>query len=44
MAKENKIYIVTSLNERVGHLIYNTAVLMSPEGKLVGKCPEAICS
>ena len=28
---------MTSLNERAGHLIYNTAVLLSPEGKLVGK-------
>lgn len=37
MAKEHGLYIVTSLNERVGHLVYNTAVLLSPEGKLVGK-------
>jgi len=43
MAKENNLYIVTTLNERVGHLIYNTAVLLGPGGKLVGKyrkiCP-----
>ena len=43
MAKEYNLYIVTSLNERVDHLIYNTAVLLGPEGKLIGKyrkiCP-----
>ncbi len=37
LAKEHELYIVTSLNERAGHLIYNSAVLLSPEGKLVGK-------
>lgn len=37
LAREHDLYIVTSLHERVGHLIYNTAVLLSPEGKLVGK-------
>ncbi|MHC4118490.1 MAG: carbon-nitrogen hydrolase family protein [Planctomycetota bacterium] len=37
MAKEHRLYIVTSLNEREDHLIYNTAVLLSPDGKLVGK-------
>jgi predicted amidohydrolase len=37
LAKEYRLYIVTSLNERVDHLIYNTAVLLSPEGRLVGK-------
>ncbi len=43
LAKEHDLYLVTSLHERVEHLIYNTAVLLSPEGKLVGKyrkvCP-----
>lgn len=43
LAKQYNIYIVTTLNERVGHLIYNTAVLLGPEGKLIGKyrkiCP-----
>jgi len=43
LAKEHTLYIVTTLYERVGHLIYNTAVLLSPEGELVGKyrkvCP-----
>ncbi|MHC4329197.1 MAG: carbon-nitrogen hydrolase family protein, partial [Planctomycetota bacterium] len=37
LAKEYGLYIVTSVHERVGHLIYNTAVLLSPEGRLVGK-------
>jgi len=37
MAKEYGLYIVTSLNEREGHLVYNTAVLLSPRGKLIGK-------
>ncbi|MHC4628418.1 MAG: carbon-nitrogen hydrolase family protein [Planctomycetota bacterium] len=37
LAKEHRLYIATSINERYGHLIYNTAVLLSPEGKLVGK-------
>jgi predicted amidohydrolase len=37
LAKEHGLYIVTSLNERVDHLVYNTAVLLSPKGKLVGK-------
>ena len=37
LAGEYKLYIVTSLHERVGHLIYNTAVLLGPDGTLVGK-------
>jgi len=37
LAREHGVYIVTSLSEREEHLIYNTAVLLSPEGKLVGK-------
>jgi len=43
LAGEYKLYIVTTLNERVDHLIYNTAVLLGPDGTLVGKyrkiCP-----
>jgi predicted amidohydrolase len=37
VAKQNGIHIALSLYERDGHLIYNTAVLLSPEGKLIGK-------
>ena len=37
LAKKYGLYIVTSLHEREEHLIYNTAVLLSPGGKLVGK-------
>ena len=37
IAKANGIHIALSLYEREGHLVYNTAVLLSPEGKLLGK-------
>lgn len=37
LAKKHDLYLVTSLHERVGHLIYNTAVLLGPDGTLVGK-------
>jgi len=37
LARKYKLHIVTTIHERVGHLIYNTAVLLSPEGKLIGK-------
>ena len=37
LAKKNAIHIVLSLYEREGHLVYNTAVLLSPEGKLLGR-------
>ncbi len=37
LAGQYKLHIVTTVHERVGHLIYNTAVLLSPEGRLVGK-------
>ena len=36
-AKLNGIHIAVSLYEREGHLVYNTAVLLNPEGKLLGK-------
>ena len=43
LAKKYNLYIVASLHERDGHLIYNTAILVGPEGRLVGKyrkiCP-----
>ncbi len=37
IAKANGIHIALSLYEREGHLVYNTAVLLSSEGKLLGK-------
>ncbi len=37
LAKKHNLHIVVSLNERDGHLIYNTAVLLDPDGKLIGK-------
>jgi len=37
IAKQNEIHIAFSLYEREGHLVYNTAVLISPEGNLLGK-------
>jgi predicted amidohydrolase len=37
LAKKHDLYIVAGLVERSGHLIYNTAVLVGPDGKLVGK-------
>jgi predicted amidohydrolase len=37
LAKEHNLYIVAGLIERVDHLIYNTAALIGPDGKLVGK-------
>jgi predicted amidohydrolase len=37
LAKEHNLYVVAGLVERDRHLIYNTAVLLGPDGKLVGK-------
>jgi len=37
LAKKHDLYIVAGLMEREGHLIYNTAVLIGPDGSLVGK-------
>jgi predicted amidohydrolase len=37
LAKKHNLYIVAGLYERVGHLIYNTAALVGPDGTLVGK-------
>ena len=37
IAKQNDIHIALSLYEREGHLVYNTAVLISPQGNLLGK-------
>jgi predicted amidohydrolase len=37
LAKQHNLYIVAGLNERDRHLVYNVAVLIGPDGKLVGK-------
>ena len=37
LATEHNLYIVLSLFEREKHLVYNMAVLLGPDGKLVGK-------
>jgi predicted amidohydrolase len=37
LARRHNFYIVFSLDERAGHLIYNAAVLIGPDGRLVGK-------
>jgi predicted amidohydrolase len=37
LAKKHNLYIVAGLLERVDHLVYNTSVLVGPDGQLVGK-------
>tara|TARA_R110002111_G_scaffold256979_2_gene324673 strand:+ start:177552 stop:178904 length:1353 start_codon:yes stop_codon:yes gene_type:complete len=37
LAKQHNLYIVVGLYERAEHLIYNVAVLIGPDGELVGK-------
>ncbi len=37
LAKQHDLYIVAGLVERDGHLLYNVAVLIGPEGQVVGK-------
>ncbi len=37
LAKEYDLYIVAGLLEQSGDLVYNTAALIGPDGKLVGK-------
>jgi len=37
LAATHNLHIVLSLYERDRHLVYNTAVLLAPDGKLVGK-------
>ncbi|MBL7153447.1 MAG: carbon-nitrogen hydrolase family protein [Phycisphaerae bacterium] len=36
-AKKNNIWVVATLNEKVGDVVYNTAVLIDRKGNLVGK-------
>ena len=37
LADEHDLYVVIGLTERDGSVIYNTSVLMGPDGELVGK-------
>ncbi|MCC6235299.1 MAG: carbon-nitrogen hydrolase family protein [Verrucomicrobiales bacterium] len=37
LARQHALHVVLSLNERDRHLIYNTAVLLGPDGTLLGK-------
>jgi len=37
LARQHQLHIVLSLYERAAHLIYNTAVLIGPDGQLIGK-------
>ena len=37
LAKKHNLYIVPGLLERDGHLVYNVAVLIGPDGKVIGK-------
>ncbi len=41
LARQHRMYIVAGLMEREGHVIYNTAVLLGLDGKLVGKYRKA---
>ena len=37
LARQHNLYVIVGLNERADHLIYNVAVLIGPDGKVVGK-------
>ncbi|MEW6160995.1 MAG: carbon-nitrogen hydrolase family protein [Verrucomicrobiota bacterium] len=37
LAQKHNFYIVAGLVERAGHLVFNTAALIGPDGKLAGK-------
>lgn len=37
LARKHNLYLVPGLVERDGHLIYNVAVLIGPDGSLIGK-------
>jgi predicted amidohydrolase len=37
LAKKHNLYIVAGLLERAGHLVYNVAVLIGPDGGVAGK-------
>ncbi|MCC7373212.1 MAG: carbon-nitrogen hydrolase family protein [Verrucomicrobiales bacterium] len=37
LCRQHRLHLVFSLHERDDHLVYNTAVLIDPDGRLVGK-------
>jgi predicted amidohydrolase len=37
LAKKHGLYLVVGLVERDGHLVYNVAVLIGPDGRIIGK-------
>lgn len=37
LARQHKIHLVVGLYERAEHLVYNVAVLIGPEGNMIGK-------
>jgi predicted amidohydrolase len=37
LAKEHQVHLVAGLLERAGHVVYNVAVLIGPDGKIIGK-------
>ena len=37
LARKHELHVALSLYEREGHLVYNTAVLLGPDGRLIGK-------
>jgi predicted amidohydrolase len=37
LAHKHNLYVVAGLLERAGHLVYNVAVLIGPDGKVAGK-------
>ena len=41
LAKKHNLYIVVPVVERDGHLLYNTAALVGPEGQMIGKYRKA---
>src|SRR5262249_14956245 len=41
LAKKHNCYIVPGLLERDGRLVYNVAVLLGPDGKMIGKYRKA---
>lgn len=36
LARKHNLYLVAGLFERAGHIVYNVAVLIGPDGKIVG--------